>query len=127
MHPDTGDVIPQPFRMSGFAIYGTPIVGQLDLCVCCVCVCVCVCVHVCVCVCVRVCVCACVHMCVHVCICAYVCACIYIYVKEKERERERNDRAVFYSRAVLTFLPLYTGPSVDFNKTGFRIAKTESN
>eukprot|EP00041_Stephanoeca_diplocostata_P041499 m.1644070 g.1644070 ORF g.1644070 m.1644070 type:complete len:335 (-) comp61098_c0_seq1:60-1064(-) len=26
IHPDTGDTIPQPFRMSGFAIYGTPIV-----------------------------------------------------------------------------------------------------
>lgn len=26
IHPDTGDVIPQPFRMSGFAVYGTPII-----------------------------------------------------------------------------------------------------
>eukprot|EP00047_Mylnosiga_fluctuans_P022097 m.113533 g.113533 ORF g.113533 m.113533 type:complete len:328 (-) comp9137_c0_seq1:84-1067(-) len=30
VHPDTGDVILQPFRMSGYAIYGTPItVGML--------------------------------------------------------------------------------------------------
>lgn len=30
VHPDTGETIPQPFRMSGFAIYGTPIiVGML--------------------------------------------------------------------------------------------------
>lgn len=26
IHPDTGKEIPQPFRISGFAIYGTPIV-----------------------------------------------------------------------------------------------------
>lgn len=30
IHPDTGEKVPQPFRMSGFAIYGTPIiVGML--------------------------------------------------------------------------------------------------
>ena len=26
VHPDTGETIPQPFRMSGFAVYGNPIV-----------------------------------------------------------------------------------------------------
>lgn len=26
IHPDTGEKIPQPFRMSGFALYGSPIV-----------------------------------------------------------------------------------------------------
>ncbi|EGD82472.1 tricarboxylate carrier [Salpingoeca rosetta] len=31
IHPDTGEVILQPFRMSGFAVYGTPIVVAMLL------------------------------------------------------------------------------------------------